>query len=214
MHSSPLVENASPVKIDSLRFDTSGWISNLDRHPARLRVWETAEHDAVSLNYFDSPPELPIPATIDALKYFYAAQLGSDPQSKLVECEFQTIADCPAIRVITRSHQAPSGARYDGILTIPFKDFTYVIKVKSPETGTTGVREAVLTASRMATGEIPNLTGHGPVFEGWNPDAPDFDTAFPAHPISRLRKLLAHIASSALVDDAVRAAQPFGLASA
>jgi hypothetical protein len=45
---------------------------------------------------------------------------------------------------------------YVGSLTIPFLDFSFVIKVQCEEKGATGIREAVLLDRRLESGEMPS----------------------------------------------------------
>jgi hypothetical protein len=100
---------------------------------------------------------------------------------------------------------------YQGAFTLPFRDFSFVVKVQCREAGITGIREAILFDQRRAGGAMPSLDKAGPPFPDWNPDAAEHDAKFPTHPISRLRRLLAHIAQSATMEETVRALPPFPL---
>jgi len=86
-----------------------------------------------------------------------------------------------------------------------------VVKVQCPERGITGMREAVLADKRLATGEEPDVSGKGPFFRDWNPDAQEYDAQFPTHPVSRARQTLAHVARSASLDEAVARLPKFEL---
>jgi hypothetical protein len=196
--------------IDSLRFDVADWKYHGEREPGRTRVWEAPQRDAISLHFFPIPPDLPTVSTTDQLQQFYLAQIGTS-KTRVVECTVQLFANLPTIRLILKVPQTPHGFLYQASLTIPFRDFSYVIKVQCAEVGMTGMREAVLTQKRLAAGEKPNTTGTGPFFPGWNPDSPEFDAQFPAHPISRLRALLTRIAASATLDKSIRRLPAFPL---
>ncbi len=201
---------AAKPTIDSLRLDATGWKYHGEREPGRMRLWETQDGDAVMLHFFAKPPDLPTFATAGDVRGFYLAQLGTT-KAKLVDCGIVHVAMQPAVMLMLKVPQTPSGMMYQGVYTIPFRDFSFVIKIQSPESGTTGVREAVLTQRRLAAGEVPKLGGSGPMFAGWDPDAVTHDKEFPKHPVSRLRRLLKGISQSASVDESVRRLSPFPL---
>jgi len=196
--------------IDSLRFDTTAWNYLGERQPNQMRLWETPDHDAVMLHFFGIPPDLPQVRTVEELSSFYGEGLKRSA-AKVVECDFSRVADCPAIRLLIKVPQKPHGMMYQGAFTLPFREFSFVIKIQCSEVGTTGVREAVLLEQRMKAGETPNVSGAGPMFPDWNPDAPEHDKLFPAHPITRLRRLLEHITRTATMDPQVRSLPGFPL---
>jgi len=201
--------DATPT-LDSLQFDASGWKYHGEQQPNPMRVWETPEHDAVSLHFFAVAPDRPACTSVAELTRFYEQSLKGSA-AKVVECRLTQVAGCAAVRLIIKAPQKPSGMMYQGALTLPFRDFSFVVKVQCPEVGMTGVREAILFDERRAAGEMPAVGGAGPVFPGWNPDAPEHDARFPNHPISRLRRLLDRIAQSATMDETVRRLPGFRL---
>lgn len=196
--------------IDSLSFDTSGWKYHGERQSNAMRLWEASDGDAVILHFFGMPPDIPAVRTLDELSSFYAEGL-KPAGGKVVECGLASVAGCHAIRLLLKVPQKPSGMMYQGVFTVPFRDFSYVIRIQCPELGTTGLREAILFEQRLKAGEQPNVGGSGPPFAGWNPDAPEYDDRFPKHPVSRLRRLLAHVARTATMDAGVRALPGFQL---
>lgn len=196
--------------IDSLSFGTSGWKYHGERQPNEMRVWQTPEGDAVSLHFFGIPPNLPAARSIEDIATLYAEGLRAS-DAKLVECSLTTVADCQCICLLIKVPQRPSGMMYQGVYTLPFRDFSFVVKIQCAEVGATGLREAVLFAQRSKAGGTPNTSGSGPVFSDWDPDAPEHDARFPTHPISRLRRLLAHVQSTATIDGTVRALPGFRL---
>jgi hypothetical protein len=196
--------------IDSLSFDTSAWKYHGEQQPNQRRLWETIERDAVLLHFFGIPPDLPPVRTMGELSAFYAEGLKASG-AKVVECELDRLAGCPAIRLLIKVPQKPHGMMYQGVLTLPFRDFSFVVKIQCQETGTTGIRETILFEKRMRAGDTPQIGGPGPVFPDWNPDAPEHDLSFPTHPISRLRRLLGHVMSTATLDPSVRELPGFPL---
>lgn len=117
---------------------------------------------------------------------------------------------CPAVRMIFKAPQQPTGMTYVGSITLPFRDFSFVIKVQCPERGWTGSREAMLLARRMAQGAVPVSEGRIEL-PGWDPDAEDFDAEFPGHPVSRARRVLRRVAESLAIDPPVAGLPGFRL---
>lgn len=196
--------------IDSLQFDASGWRYHGEPEPGHKRLWETAEHDAVSLHFLGAPPDLPTAASVEEISAMYASGLAA-AGGKVVECAIGQLGDCATVRLLLKVPQKPSGMMYQAAVTVPFRDFSFVVKVQSPERGTTGVREAVLFEQRLWAGEKPNVGKPGEPFAGWNPDAPEHDAAFPGHPVSRLRRVLKRIEDSAAFDEPTRGLPKFRL---
>jgi hypothetical protein len=198
--------------IDSLRFETNNWKFHGEQEPGQMRLWETADHDAVLLHYFGIPPNLPAAGTLEEISAVYAS--GVAPAGgKIVECAISEFARCPAVRLLLKVPQKPSGMMYQGAVTVPFRDFSFVVKIQCAEVGTTGVREAILFEKRLRAGDMPNIETPGNPFPGWNPDAPEHDAAFPSHPLSRLRRLLKEIENSATLDDPIRDLPKFRLSA-
>jgi hypothetical protein len=106
--------------------------------------------------------------------------------------------------------QKASGMTYLGSITIPFKDFSFVMKVQCTERGTTGIREAILFDKMRRTGVI-EIESSGKITGDWNPDAPEHDAAFRQHPLSRLRRVLGRIEATAVIDVAVKSKPGFPL---
>jgi hypothetical protein len=163
----------------------------------------------VARYFFAKPPDLPQGLeSLQQLREFYLASLKDSP-AKLVEIGITRVAGCPAIRLIIKAPQKPSGMTYTGSITIPFRDFSYVLKAQCMETGATGVREAILFEKAMRAGK---LTFDPAGIKGeWNPDDPQYDADFAQHPLSRLRRVLKQLEASAALDENVRRQPTFPL---
>jgi hypothetical protein len=192
-------------------------------------VWFTPDGDGVALYHFDKRPDLPEDLRSDnGVRAFYERATAGSP-AKVVEAVRTTAGGCRAVRMIVKSPQQPTGMTYVGSLTLPFRDFSYVLKVQCAERGTTGMREAVLFDRAMQAGTVrvevpsqPGLIGRllgkekpaagAPprIIGDWSPDDPKWDARFPEHPISRVRRVLARVEGSLTVDATIRGAAPFG----
>jgi hypothetical protein len=199
--------------LQSLTFDTSEL--QLDREESDRKVWFTKDGDGISLNFFDAPPNLPSDVkSSEQVRDFYLSMLQGTP-TKLVEMRITRISGCPAIRLILKSPHKPqkaSGMTYLGSITIPFRDFSYVVKCQCHERGTTGIREAILFDLMRSSGVI-SIDSSGKITGEWNSDAEAHDADFPQHPLSKLRKLLGQIEATGEIDPATRSEPTFPLPS-
>jgi hypothetical protein len=154
--------------------------------------------------FFPLPPDLPAnAASVDELDTFYRRLLG-DSGSKLVELKVITAGGCPAVHIILSVPQEPSGRTYVGSLTVPFRDFSFVVKCQCPEGDPTGLKEALLFDQSRAANEPLQIEGGRFHIPGWDPDAQSHDAEFPEHPVARARRVLAHVAGSLIVTSEVR----------
>jgi hypothetical protein len=130
-------------------------------------------------------------------------------QLQIVECRVLPLDGVRSVWLIAKGlDERTRGAVYLGSLTIPFRDFSFVIKLQCYEQGVTGMREALLVeeALRKGTGRIE---GDRFIPIGWSFDDEQFDDRLPQHPLSRVRRELRHIASSVQVEPTVRDAARF-----
>ena len=109
--------------------------------------------------------------------------------------------------------QQPSGRTYVGSLTVPFRDFSFVLKCQCAEGGPTGLKEALLFDGSRAANEPMQIEGGRFYIPGWDADDPKHDAEFPDHPVARVRRVLDHVAGALVVADAVRELPGFALPS-
>lgn len=197
--------SASP---DSVQFDASGYQFQGDRDGAR--VWFLAEGGGVGLYFFPRKPDLPVnAATVEQIKESYVAQMGSG--LKMVECRVVDVDGVNSIWLVAKGQDEQSRAAiYVGSLTIPFREFSFVVKVQCAEQGVTGMREALLMAEALSKG-TGKVEGDRFVPSGWSFDDEQFDERVPKHPLSRVRKELRHIASTLRIDPKIKKAARFAL---
>jgi hypothetical protein len=196
--------SASP---DSVSFDASRYQLQSDRDGAR--VWFLPEGGGVGLYFFPRKPDLPAATSIDQLREFYAAKMGGKLQ--IVECRVLPLNGVRSVWLIIKERNEQTRATtYLGSLTIPFRDFSFVIKIQCQEQGATGMREALLVAEALRNG-TGRIEGDRFVPIGWSFDDEQFDDKLPQHPLSRVRRELRHIASSLQIDPKVTDAVRFEL---
>ena len=198
-------QSASP---DSVTFDVSRYEYQGVRDGAK--VWHTAEGDGLGIYFFRKRPDIPVGlASISQLRESYSSMLGD--KFRIIDCFVQPLDEIPSIRLVAGGPDPKSGgAVFVGSLTIPFRDFSYVIKMQTYERGVTEMREAIWVeqALRNGTGSIQDGKF---VAHGWSVDDEQFDNLLPKHPLSRLRQELRLIAESVRIDEKVKRAEPFDL---
>lgn len=197
--------------LDAVRFDTAGYAFHGEPQPGKVRVWRTPEGDGLGVYFFPVPPDLPAnAASVDELGAYYRRLLG-DSGGKLVEVAIVEAGGGPVVRTILSAPQQPSGRTYVGSLTVPFRDFSFVLKCQCAENGPTGLKEALLfDRSRASNEPMPIESGQFHI-PGWNPDDSKHDVEFPNHPVARVRRVLDHVAASLVIALAVRNLPSFAL---
>ncbi len=197
--------------LDAVRFDTAGYAFQGEPQPGKVRVWHTPEGDGLGVYFFSVPPDLPAnAASTDELAAFYRRLLGNSG-GKLVETRVVVAGGCPAVRTILSVPQSPSGPTYVGSLTVPFRDFSFVLKCQCAEAGPTGLKEALLFDRSRAANEPMQIEGGQFHILGWNPDDPKHDVEFANHPVARVRRGLDHVGGSLVVAVEVRELPGFAL---
>jgi hypothetical protein len=193
-------KNARPA-LDDVTFDTA---TLAPRGAADgVRAWTTPEGDVLSRHFFDLAPDLPRSAEPAALRAFYDEMLAG-VRGGVVELAPFRLDGLKALRTIVKVPQQPSGLAFVASITLPFRDFSFVVKVQCAEHGATGMRESVLLAQHMAKGGDPVENADGTLaFPGFEPYHAQHDAAFPDHPLSRARRVMEKVTTSLRVSPEV-----------
>src|SRR5438094_7017723 len=139
--------------LDALRFDTTGW-TPLDVAVPHERRWRRPDAaDGLSQHLFLRQPDFPSPLRAESLRDLYRAQLA-DACGGILEVELEAFDTLPIVRSIFKFPQQPSGMIYLASLTLPFRNFSYVIKAQCVETGVTGVRDAIVFDRELKAGRV------------------------------------------------------------
>jgi len=189
-----------------------------------FRAWTTPMGDDFRLYHYALPPDLAAsPARLDQLRAYYRSMVDAGGVG-LVEVEICTIDHCVAVRTLIKAPQQPRGRAYIGSLTLPFRDFSYVLKVQAEERGPTGMREAVVLDRLLQSGAV-ELDPATNEIRGWADDPydatnrtamvrnrterPEYDAMFPMHALTRARETLALFERCVRISPHVRNAAPF-----
>jgi hypothetical protein len=175
----------SNASLNSVSFDTTQY--QCTGETGDHRTWFTPGGDGVGLFFFPEPPPFcGQMGTIAELQKFYLGRVCND-QVRMVEFRLLTVADTTCIWMILKISRKPHGMTYIGSLTIPFAEFSYVLKMQCEERGITGVRETALLLKAQQEGTVTRAAD-GKLTGEWNPDDERYDATFPDHPVSRLRR--------------------------
>jgi hypothetical protein len=174
-------------------FDTTGLVA------VEPMLWRDGSGDHVGVSVFEAVPDLPAGlADIDTVRAGGAVRYARSGGT-LIGCDPVEIDGLPALRQIikVRNPNRPGGAVLVGSLLIPRARCSAVVRVQCIEGGMTGAWEAAVMLlvgpdrfylpspyapdlDLAGLGALPNHVA----------DRPEYDTRFPAHPLSRLRVLL------------------------
>ena len=208
---------------DSIFFDATGFTFQGDTDGPR--VWHTEAGDGLGLFHFEKPPN--IEADLNALndvRRFYRKSILSAGLG-LIEVETPEIDGCLAARTIAKTPQKPHGMTYIGSITLPFRDFSYVVKIQCAEQGIIGLRDAAILDLLLGAGQITFSGAAGGKISGWAQAPYDpainapllrnlsedekYDAQFPDHPLSRVRAALRQVQFSLRLAPEVKHAPPF-----
>ena len=89
-----------------------------------------------------------------------------------------------------------------------FQNFSYVLKIESPELGITGIRDACVFSKdgQLLAGWLDDPydpTERGPMTRNIS-ERPEYDSRFPDHPLSRARRVLDHLQRTITIDSFVK----------
>jgi hypothetical protein len=205
--------------LDELGFDSSTFSRLADTPGARH--WSTPGGDPLAVHHCPFPPTLEgSPASRDRLRDYYRKL--AEPRAGLVEVETPVVdRNVIAVRTILKAAQLPAGRVYVATLTLPFRNFSYVLEVTCEERGWTGMRDATILDRLLKSGEVTvdDVTGE---LRGWADDPYDFlcraplvrnrseraeyDAHFADHPLSRARRTLALLEHTLQLSSRVRCA--------
>jgi hypothetical protein len=196
--------------LNSIAFDTAD-LDFQGEHDGVL-IWYTTEGDGIGLFHFSIPPDIEVDlGSIDRVRSYYRTSAISHGAA-IIEVDVLQIGGCQSIRQIFKVPQQPTGMTYMGSITLPFRDFSYVVKIQCMERGTTGIRDSTVLAEKMSAGEVTldeetmklrgwmhdpydrsisyPLSSDGSICSYNSSDSVQYDEYFPAHPLSRLRQTL------------------------
>lgn len=209
-------------RLEQVEFDTVGLKFHSETNRV-LKVWTNPDADVVTLNLFLTAPDIHVSlSNPEGLREMYREQVTA-AKGGLIEVGTLEVSNIPSIKTIFKLPQKMAGVAYVAAITIPFKDFSFVLKITSQERGFGGTRETrILEQRRLALLEKGETRD---VMDGWNSDPYDpkfqsellmtfaenqiFDADFPDHPISRARFWIGEFEKSLKLEKSLLIFEPF-----
>ncbi|OIV37933.1 hypothetical protein BIV57_08660 [Mangrovactinospora gilvigrisea] len=184
--------------------------------PDVLGAWVTPYGHTISAHYYAAVPDLPAsPDDIHLLRPAMAQRYASS--GCLIEADQAVVDGVRAVRMVAKQPLPGGpghGLLFGGVLVLPRDRCSAVLKIEAPEQGVTGMREATVAArSGNPMGLFqdhpyqPGLRGALPFNEA---DSYEYDEEFPDHPLTVVRRVLAHLITTSAVDPQFRDLPAFG----
>lgn len=210
------------ITIGSIQFETSGFES-LAPAEYELNWINKSGSETLTLHFFASRPDLPYPADLCELRRAYRDEI-SLAGGGVISIEQKEIGKLRSFVSIFKLPQSVQGMTYLGTITFPFSTCCFVIKILCSESESVGVRESLIASEFLESGQVSIDLDSGKML-GWaeDPYSPDYsgpalrtraddecyDERFPAHPLSRVRKLLTRIENSMQIAPELYKLTPF-----
>ncbi|HNH82838.1 MAG TPA: hypothetical protein PL157_10740 [Acidobacteriota bacterium] len=203
--------------IDMVKINTNSW--NFYSVNSHQQIWTNDAGEALSLSFFEEKPDIPVAIKPEKINELRKAYRGFAKQSgaAIISVEIVSICGIPSLEVILKKpFQGRPGFAFLGSVTIPLRDFSYVIRFESLEQGTTGIREATVM---MLEQPIPQIDKQTSKILGWVKDPYDakfdkgalynladqekYDQMFEFHPLTRVRGHLHRLKQTIQIDSYV-----------
>jgi len=189
------------VTINSISIPDFGW-NKIEESESVIKWGNPEQTTMLTLHFFNIKPNLPTIKDLDYLKSFYRKSI-SVANGGLVNVEILSLNNIPTVKIIFKVPQEESGMIYIASLTIPFEDYSFVIKIQSNEVGITGIRDSFILNKLLESGEVL-ISEEG--IENWFSDPYDsdfkqgtlmnkseneiYDAEFPEHPLTIARTFI------------------------
>ena len=208
-------------RIDLLKFDVEKY--KLNSSSESEKVFYINDYDDLLINYFDSKPDISAKNDTETEIRNSYRNLAINSGGAIIEVSKIRISFYVVIKTIFKFRLSPSGIVYIGSYTIPFENFSYVIKFQCPEIGTAGIRDTTIFELMLKKG-IVKFSENKKVL-GWMQDPyikelelpfmmnlsekEEFDDLFPEHPLTRLRQHMKNFERTIKIDESLKNESPF-----
>jgi hypothetical protein len=204
------------IGVDAIVLDIPG--AKHESNSDGIRTWRMPDDDGIALYCFHKLSCLPgAPNQVGLWRNYYRSR--SERFGGLVSVDAVRIDSCPAVKAILRRPQHLHGKTYIGLITIPFRDFSFMLKVECQEAAPTGFREAmvcILLGIEQSNVPLDRAENAQPTSDLHDPkrlkslsEDVQYDSMFPDHPLSRARRLLIQIETVSRRTAEVKTACPY-----
>jgi hypothetical protein len=189
------------LSIDPAQLPMPGW--ELVRREPAAAYWRDAMGDVASLTLGSGDPGMPPLSDRTALQR-YCRHIAERQGAGLVEVVTAVGAEGPSLTYIYKRLRKPAFTVF-GVVTTPMTQGSWTWMVIAAERGSTGVREAVITAKLLEAGQLTLESykaswaqdPYEPAYSGverstlrYLSDAEEYDAEFPDHPLTKVRREL------------------------
>jgi hypothetical protein len=193
----------------ALGFSVPGWKET--EHDQQITTWQDAAGDVLYLRR--DACGFPDLSDSNAVRR-HCRELAQRWDSGLVQADVVAGADGPAVMLITKRLFKPAFAFTGKLVVAPASETSFVWTVVCVERGTTGVREATITAMLTNEGKLTVESyesswaqdPYDPAYAGvdrsslrYLSDDKSYDLQFPQHPLSKVRRELNKLLAVKLV---------------
>ncbi len=115
-----------------------------EANPGALATWRHPCGDVASFHYFNQPPDFvaaPDAQGIQKIRQMYSDALAGD--AGIVSVESVSFSSIPSIEAVFKLPQGQAGLTYIASLTIPLRDFSFIVKFQCPD-GKPGLRDGAI----------------------------------------------------------------------
>jgi hypothetical protein len=205
---------ASNVTLDSIELRADDWTPVESN--AGMKSWKNEVGDLLTIHYFQARPDLGARlGDVAALRSFFRTMVLKNGGG-IISVDVLELGGLPAVRAVVKVPQTPKGTTYLASLTIPRRDFSFVVKVQCQEVGEVGARDHALfgrfvaSQQRLSSWELDPYDGsrRDKIMRNRG-EAEEYDVQFPDHPLSRARRYLGLIEATIHVHQEVARAPAF-----
>lgn len=207
-----------PTSIDARRaaINSTGWFLDKRASGPECSTWRDSDEDTITLSLGAALPDT-ITADVEALR-MYCRQVAEDSGAGLVEAGVMLGQLGPAVQMIYKQLEMPAFT-FRGVQIIALPKASLTWSVVAREKGTTGVREAVVTSSLLSQGRLtPELYEESWACDPYDPhyrgverstlryisDDASYDSQFPTHPLSKVRRVLRELSRESDLTEVAR----------
>jgi hypothetical protein len=201
-------KSASPTPSDlvhQVSLSMPGWEE--EAPTGKMRVWRDPHGAVLSLASVESRSWLDEVVESESSVREWARDLATSREAGVIEATAIPYAAGKAMHLIYKRLEMPQYI-YTGMLIVPAAEDSLVWTMVAGECGTTGVREAIVTSQLFTTGELKpedyertwSKDPYEASFSGVDrsvlrsiSDDPSYDSEFPDHPLSRVRRILSEL---------------------
>jgi hypothetical protein len=196
----------------SIRWDKTDW--KFVKEENEMRYWGHTKIPEIMREVFKfgSYGNLPSNWRAPGIAENYFQEIAKKTEKVAIETEIVDLRGIAGVKSVFKGpDDRPTGMfQYWGVLVLPFNGFFYMVQFISHNHQPNDERPSVVMAMTV------NFEQRDPRYFSKQPlqrmpyDEPEWDSMFPTHPLSRVRRYLTHVENTLEVDDAVRKAKPFG----